>query len=135
MIDRIKKMDDNQILRTIKTYEDLGRKGDGYIRNLFFCALIYYVDKFGEETLPEAIKKIFIWAYSLRLKLDKVRFESVDNYALGKAHSEIQFFKMIREATNPNVILNITLEVLQESQLKREIAEIVEFFRDWGYCE
>jgi len=39
------------ILNLIKTYDGSFRTGDKYIRNLFYCGLIYYIDKFVEREL------------------------------------------------------------------------------------
>lgn len=135
LIDTVKNKTKNPIINTIKTYPGNHRTGDKYIRNLFYCGLIYYIDKFGEIDLGKAIDKIYIWAYTLRLKLYSVGLDSVDNYALKKAHSQVQLFKKIREAVHPNDILNMKLEILQKGQLKREIKEIVELFEGMKYYE
>ena len=42
--------------------------GDMYVRTMFDCALIFYLDKFGTQALSAAIEKIFIWAYQCRLR-------------------------------------------------------------------
>lgn len=135
LIDAVKNNTEIPIINTIKTYSGNHRTGDKYVRNLFYCGLIYYTDKFGKKDLPTAVGKIFIWAYTLRLKLYSVGLDSVDNYALKKAHSQVQLFKKIREAIRPNDILNIKLEILQSGQLKREIKEIVELFKTMKYYE
>jgi len=135
MVDNLKNNKEFPVIETITTYKGNWRTGDKYIRNLFYCGLIYYVDKFGEEELSKAIGKIFIWAYTLRLKLYSVRFDSIDNYALNKAHSDIQLFKRIREAIHPNEIRNIKLEILKKENLGREIIEIINLFKDMKYYE
>ncbi|GIV42347.1 MAG: hypothetical protein KatS3mg034_1657 [Vicingaceae bacterium] len=134
MIDNIKSKemsDKYPILKLIKTYEGSFRTGDKYIRNLFYCGLIYYIDKFGDKDLEKAIDKIFVWAYSLRLKLQAVRLNSVDNYALNQEHS---IFKKIKEAINPKVILNLQPETLSENKSSKT-EEIVEQFKKLGYYE
>lgn len=72
------------IFHTLKTYKGCQRSGDIYVRTLFECALIFYVDKFGFNYINEAIEKIFAWAYKLRLKYYAIQFVSVDNYVLGQ---------------------------------------------------
>jgi hypothetical protein len=134
MIDNIKSKemsDKYPILKLIKTYEGSFRTGDKYIRNLFYCGLIYYIDKFGDKDLEKAIDKIFVWAYSLRLKLQSVRLNSVDNYALNQEHS---IFKKIKEAINPTVILNLQPETLNENKSSKT-DEIVVQFKKLGYYE
>jgi hypothetical protein len=79
MINKISNKKDNQTLETIKIYDGCYRTGDKYIRNLFYCGLIYYIDKFGnwdKDNLSKAINKIFIWAYSLRLQKHAVQLAS-----------------------------------------------------------
>ncbi len=114
MIETIKD-NDSDVFKTIKNYTGSFRTGDKYVRDLFYCGLIYYVDKFGEKELEKAIDKIFIWAYTLRLKMFSVRFESIDNYALHNSeYSKMQLFKKIRESVSPNDLINIQLETLNE---------------------
>jgi len=146
LIDKIKGCKDNDpmypILSTIKTYPGNNRIGDKYVRNLFWCGLIYYVDRFmdvdrfEDSDISDAVKKLFIWAYSLRLKLSTVRLDSVDKYALGEhEHSKISLFKIIREAIRPNEFLNIKLDVLHKENVKKEITEIVDIFKEMRYYE
>ena len=125
----------SDVMKLIKTYRGNNRTGDKYVRNLFYCGLIYYVDKFGENELDKAIEKIFIWTYTLRLKLYSVGLDSVDNYALNKAHSKIQLFKILREAIHPSELLNEKLDILKEENCKRTIDKIVEQFERQGYYE
>ena len=153
MIDSIKSKEMSEkyhILNLIKTYDGSFRTGDKYIRNLFYCGLIYYIDKFVEReleydeqkkeyyykfndrNLSKAIEKIFVWAYSLRLKLQAVGLDSVDNYALNQGHSQIQLFKIIKEAIKPNEILNLQLETLKENKSSKT-EKIVEQFKSLNY--
>ena len=155
MIDSIKSKEMSEkyhILNLIKTYDGSFRTGDKYIRNLFYCGLIYYIDKFVEReleydeqkkeyyykfndrNLSKAIEKIFVWAYSLRLKLQAVGLDSVDNYALNQGHSQIQLFKIIKEAIKPNEILNKQLETLKENKSSKT-EKIVEQFKNLNYYE
>lgn len=137
MIDKIKSeeiRDKYPILNTIKTYEGNFRTGDKYIRNIFYCGLIYYIDKFGDYNLSKAIDKLFVWAYSLRLKLQAVGLDSVDNFALNQGHSQIQLFQKIKETINPNDILNLRLETLKENRSSKT-EKIVEHFKTLKYYE
>jgi uncharacterized protein with ParB-like and HNH nuclease domain len=129
-----KKNKDYSVLELINDYEGNFRKGDKLIRKLFNCGLIYFIDKFGHYKLHKAIDKIFIWAYTLRLKLQNVGLNSIDNYALNKAHSKIQFFKEIREAIHPNDFLHIKLEVLNKNE-STKTEKIVELFKEVKYYE
>ncbi len=122
------------ILKIINTYKGKSRTGDKYVRNLFYCGLIYYIDKFGEQDLSKAIDKIFVWAYSLRLKLIAVRLDSVDNYALHRGHSQVQLFKKIRESISPSDVLNLQLDVVTGKKPTNPEA-IINKFKELNYYE
>jgi hypothetical protein len=132
LIDNIEKVKNNKILNTISNYKGGNRTGDKYVRNLFYCGLVYYVDRFGKKDLQKVIEKIFVLAYSLRLKLSRVGLDSIDNYALHKAHSQIQLFKQIREAVNHNDILNMKFEIVKEHMSSKTEA-IVNLFKEMKY--
>lgn len=137
MIDYVKSKEIStkfSVLNTIRTYEGSFRTGDKYILNLFYCGLIYYIDKFGYIDLSKAIDKIFVWAYSLRLKLQAVGLDSVDNFALNKGHSQIQLFKKIKETINPRDILNLRLDAIKENKSSKT-EKIVEHFKSLKYYE
>ncbi len=132
-IENRKDPEDCNVLSTIKTYEKRFRTGDKYVRNLFYCGLIYYIDKFGEAELSKAIKKIFIWAYSLRLQLARIGVSSVDNYAINQhKHSQIPLFTIIKESISPNQIINIQLKTLKKST---ETGDIEAIFTTMKYLE
>lgn len=142
MVDNVKSQEMSKkypVLNTIKTYDGSFRTGDKYIRNLFNCGLIYYIDKFGEKDLTKAIDKIFVWAYSLRLKLQAVGLDSVDNFALNQGHSQVQLFKKIKDTIKPNDILNIQFDSLTEIKFPAskndKVKQIVEYFKILKYYE
>lgn len=82
------------IMRTLNSYEGRNRTGDRYIKNIFDCSILYYLDKFGTYDLDKAIEKFFLWAYSLRIELHSVQLASIDN--LGMKNDG--FFRIIRES-------------------------------------
>ena len=119
-----------EVMKTINNYAAKDRTGDKYIRNLFDTAFIYYVDKFGYTDIERAIEKIFIWAYSLRLKRQSVQLASMDNHALDEPY----IFKTIREALKPSDFLNVSLPLIHESEFefsnkKGKLNEIVSLFK------
>lgn len=83
-------------------YKGSNRKGDSYVRNLFLCAVMYYFDKFGDVELEKAAQICYRWAYYLRLYLQRIGMESVDNHA--KARSGL--FRAINKAVHPQQVLN-----------------------------
>ncbi len=116
-----------KILSTINIYEGKNRTGDGYVRTLFDCALLYYIDKFGIREISRAIERIFIWAYSLRLNYQAVQIASMDNHVL----YGINLFRYIKEANSPNEIITIPLKPIEKNySTKTElIANIFEELR------
>lgn len=59
--------------------------GFDYSKNLFFCAMLFYYDKF--HNFDEiAIKKLFTWAFMLRIDMKNLGFDSINKYAIGEAN-------------------------------------------------
>lgn len=83
-------------------YAGSNRKGDSYVRNLFLCAVMYYYDKFGDVELEKAAQICYRWSYFLRLELQRIGMESVDNHA--KARSGL--FRVISKAVHPHQVLS-----------------------------
>ena len=117
------------IMETINTYPARSRTGDCYVRAMFDCLLIYYIDKFGQAELSRSIEKIFIWAYSLRLQMQVVQLASMDNYVL-----ENNLFSLIKEATRPADFINCTLPELNGKK-STKTDEIEALFRGMKYYE
>jgi len=89
-----------RILEVLGSYKGRGRTGDRYVRGLFDCVLLYYIDTFGLEDIPRAIEKAFVWAYRLRLEKHAVHLATIDNHALGN-----NLFRAIQNAARPRDFL------------------------------
>lgn len=63
---------------------DIDKESSGfkYACNLFYCALLCYYDKFGNFN-EFAVRKIFAWAFMLRVDMEHLGFDSVNKYAIG----------------------------------------------------
>ncbi|KPZ59790.1 hypothetical protein AN391_00729 [Pseudoalteromonas sp. P1-13-1a] len=121
----------SKILHTLNTYRSRTRTGDGYIRTLFDCAVIFYLDKFGAHQLSQAIEKLFIWAYSCRLQMQVVGIERMDKHALTQ-----NVFECIKQAVQPSDVLNWPLATLKASDCKgTKLSEITKLFKDMKYYE
>ena len=118
-----------KILKTINNYEAKTRTGDCYVRAIFDCLLIYYIDKFGHAEISRAIEKIFIWAYSLRLQMQVVQLASMDNHVL-----ENNLFRQIKESTRPADFINLSLPVITGKK-STNTEEVETLFRDMKYYE
>ena len=118
-------LENNEIIKLINTYSQRNRTGDKYIRILFDCVLIFYIDKFGQQDIDKVIRKLFVWAYSKRLTMNAVYLESIDNYAI----KDTQVFKIIRDANSSKDVVNMEVENLVsefkdikiDESIKREI--------------
>lgn len=117
------------IMETINSYPARTRTGDCYVRAMFDCLLIYYIDKFGHAELSRAIEKIFIWAYSLRLQMQVVQLASMDNYVLAN-----NLFRLIKDATRPADFINHPLKSLTGSSSTKTGA-IEALFKAMKYYE
>lgn len=117
------------IMETINNYPARTRTGDCYVRAMFDCLLIYYIDKFGHAELSRAIEKVFIWAYSLRLQMQVVQLASMDNYVLAD-----NLFRLIKDATRPADFINHPLKSLTGSSSTKTGA-IEALFKAMKYYE
>ena len=125
------------ILTELNGYSARHRTGDKYVRAIFDCALIFYMDKFGTAELSSAIEKIFIWAYSLRIKQQLVQLATMDNHVLAD-----NLFRMIKDATLPSDVLALPLRTLTNADNKNNTRKgnaakdpLVKLFKGMNYYE
>jgi hypothetical protein len=118
-----------RIMGTINSYPARKRTGDCYVRAIFDCLLIYYIDKFGHVDISRAIEKIFIWAYSLRLQMQVLPLASMDNYVLAN-----NLFSRIKEAIRPADFINCSLPVLTGKK-STKTEQIEALFKEMKYYE
>lgn len=109
------------------------RTGDRYIYRLFLCAVIFFVDKFGLNQLNDSvIKKIYVWAYSLRLSMHSVYSETINKYALGE-HSRIKnknIFAYINEMAYPQdlELLVFEYDIYENNNKYQKIIDCIKEF-------
>lgn len=115
------------IVKKLENYPGRHRTGDRYVRSMFNCLLLFYIDKFGHTELSSAIRKIFIWSYSLRLQRYSVQLASMDNYV-----RDNNLFRALKEATHPSQFLNIHLPQVGVVN-SNNTGEIVLLFKDMKY--
>lgn len=109
-------------------YDGSCRVGDGYVRGLFECACIYFIDKFGEDKwLTKVFEKLFLWAFSLRLTSGSIKFVSVDNFA----RKDDSFFKYIKEALYASDILKVQSPHVTGIKVGK-VEAITQYFKDKG---
>ena len=91
--------------------------GFKYAKNLFYCALLMYYDKFHNFD-NMAVKKIFTWALMIRVHMQNLGFCSINKYAIGEANGKfsnvVPLFSRIALARMHTEISNIQIEVLRD---------------------
>ncbi len=89
------------------------RTGDIYIKRLYECVLLLFMDRFGIENMETSyMEMLYKWSYSLRLVMYAVRRESINSYANGN-NSNIYngaLFSKISEMNKPEDIMKIELK-------------------------
>mgnify|MGYP001278017149 CR=1 FL=1 len=116
------------ILLVINNYEGRSRIGDSYVRMLFDCALLFYIDRFGYAEINKAVEKIFVWAYSVRLNYQNVQLASVDNYVLQK----LNLFRVIKDATTPNDFFTLNIPSV-DANYSTKTKDIENLFKNLKY--
>ncbi|WP_312835013.1 DUF262 domain-containing protein [Comamonas sp.] len=97
--------DAHGILRDLGCYVGRDRRGDSHVRAVFDALLMYYVDKFGEQNLSQAVELAFVWAYA-RLLNRRVKVGSMDKFV---DECEVNPFVLLRDAVTPQEFLEMTL--------------------------
>lgn len=119
----------NEIIKTLDMYDGRYRTGDKYVRMLFDCALLFYIDKFGRQDISKAIEKIFIWAYRIRLTYQNLQLVSVDNYVV----REMNLFKIIKEASFPKELEMLELPLVTNDYKSDKTSKIRDLFVKMNY--
>ncbi len=124
-------LDENasKIIHTLNTYSSRHRVGDRYIRTLFDCGLIFYIDKFGMQNISVAVEKLFVWAYRCRLQMQVVQLATMDNYA-----RQNNIFKFIKNAIHATDIAEFPLDTTREIKGKK-LDDIKALFTELKYYE
>lgn len=118
----------NKIFEPIKAIMDANTKrgkenliqfnstGFRYAVNLFYCALLFYYDRF--HMLDEmAVKKLFVWAMMIRVDMDNLGMDTINNYAIGnneKTYTNlIPMFFYIATARSNREIANMRIQIIR----------------------
>lgn len=101
--------------------------GFKYAKNLFFCALLCYYDKFHNFD-EMAVKKLFIWALMLRVDMENLGFDSINCYAIGDENNRytntIAMFQRINLARKHSEISSLQIKVLPNSKKPENWSEL-----------
>lgn len=82
-----------------------------HVRKLYKAALLMYYDRFHQFDFS-VIKKLFMWAFMLRIELSNLGYDSVNRYAVGEDYNNaIPVFSIISQARDHRVINNLIISV------------------------
>ena len=95
-----------------------GSAGFVYARNLFYCALLCYYDKFHNFD-EMAVKKLFTWAFMIRVDMENLGFDSINKYAIGNDDNSrytnaVSMFSKISFARLHNEISSLQIKVKRD---------------------
>lgn len=95
-----------------------GSAGFVYARNLFYCALLCYYDKFHNFD-EMAVKKLFTWAFMIRVDMENLGFDSINKYAIGdddnsRYTNAVAMFSKISFARLHNEISSLQIKVKRD---------------------
>ena len=112
-----------KFLDVLDSYEGRHRTGDQYVKKLFFCAAMYYYDKFGEHGFDSATSLCFQWSYRLRLEKSRVQIESINNHAI----EPLGFLRCISHAIHPNDVLSFSISPIEKVEATK-VGKLKQFF-------
>jgi len=120
-------VDTNSKLSEIKDIlENMDNNSAGfrYAKNLFYCAALCFYDRFRKFD-EQAIKKLFSWAFMLRVDMANLGFDSINKYAIGeygdRYSNNVPMISKICHARLHNEIANMQIEILRESDNAKEV--------------
>lgn len=119
LIQEINSKDEFVALKTVLNDREMKKSvGFEYAKILFHCALLCYYDRF-QNLDPQAIKKLFTWAFMLRVDMNNLGFASINRYALGMEDNEYTnqyaMFSLIRRARIHTEISNILIKIQRDT--------------------
>ncbi len=97
--------------------------GFRYAKNLFYCALLYYYDKFHNFD-EMSVKRLFTWAFMVRVDMETLGFDSINKYAIGDASNSrytnaIPMFVKICFARLHNEISGLQIRVKRDGDVSQ----------------
>ena len=100
----------------------LDGKGAGfsYAKQLFICAVMFYYDRFRNFD-KKHIKRLYVWAFMIRLQMQNLGFDTVKNYAIGIKEGEDAFLAMFYKLKNckkDSDIMKFPIYMLSEENIR-----------------
>ena len=101
---------DRPEIKDVLAFRHCDGRGFAHVESMFRCALLSYVDRFGEDALsdPRVTDKLCLWAFILRLDMNHVSEDSINKYAVIESGADysntIPMFSIIKTARTPSDI-------------------------------
>ncbi|GAE27297.1 hypothetical protein JCM9140_3428 [Halalkalibacter wakoensis JCM 9140] len=113
------------------------RSGDVYIKQLYECALLFFADRFGVESLTNGVmQQLYSWSYSLRLTMNAVYPQTINKYARGKHERLNEGLDLFSEMSEMNHAEEIKLIVLErpnmENRNKEKYQAVYDLLCEWN---
>ena len=105
-------------ISTVDALDNLrsGSTGFDYAKNLFFCSIFCYYDKFHNFD-ERAIQKLFTWAFAIRVDMENLGYDTINKYSIGELNDHysniIPMFAKINLARLHNEIANLYIEIYE----------------------
>ncbi|WAA08987.1 DUF262 domain-containing protein [Fervidibacillus albus] len=134
LLEQVKKL-----IHKVHTNEQIPSKrtGDLYIKQLYECTLLFFVDRFGIENVSKVImQQLYTWSYSLRLVMDAVYPQTISKYVRGKHERINHGFRLLTEISEMNDIGELKLITLEkpnvEDRNKKKYKAVYDLLCEWN---
>jgi uncharacterized protein with ParB-like and HNH nuclease domain len=104
----------------IALFMDGSGVGFSYAKQLFYCVVLYYCDRFRSFD-DRIIKRLYAWAFMVRLQMQKLGFDSVKNYAIGEIVGDretIPMFYLIQKCMKESDVSKIIIPMLPQDEIR-----------------
>ncbi|MNW33013.1 hypothetical protein D3C74_99670 [compost metagenome] len=94
--------------------------GFSYAKQLFYCVVLYYCDRFRNFD-DRIIKRLYAWAVMVRLQMQKLGFDTVQNYAIGEKVGDketIPIFYLLQKCMKESDVLRIMIPMLSLEEIR-----------------
>mgnify|MGYP001852149215 FL=1 len=112
----INRIIENNIIKRKDNIEQYSSTGFRYAINLFYCALLFYFDRFHIYD-EMAVNKLFVWSMMIRVDMENLGLDTINNYAIGNDDKDytnsIPMFFKIATARNSQEITDLRIQVLR----------------------
>lgn len=131
-------LDTNGEFETIKDLLARKNQSAGYRHacTLFRCALLAYYDRFHNFD-ERAVKKLFAWAFMIRVDMTALGFDSINKYAIGEDNGRytntVPMFSLISRSRSHTDVANTRIDVRPAPEgANEERCELAKKLMEWS---